>query len=186
MERVRKQDLLVVIDMQNVYLPGQEWACPSMAEVSGRICRLLDAEAVEQTAFTQFVPPSDPVGTWKQYNIENAQVNSDQWLNAIVDELQGYTAKYPVYDKSVYSSMKIGALAELARSAEHVVLTGVVAECCVLSTMMEAIDLGHQVIYLWDCISGQSEQNEAAIRRIAESFAPLHTLVMSSEEYLRS
>ena len=106
-------------------------------------------------------------------------------LNAIVDDLQPYAAQYPVLEKSVYSSMKIPELAKRAKAAEHVVLAGVVAECCVLSTMMEAIDQGHSVIFLYDCISGQSQENEQAIRKLAESFAPLHTLVMSSEEYIR-
>ena len=105
--------------------------------------------------------------------------------NAIVDDLQPYAAQYPVLEKSVYSSMKIPELAKRAKAAEHVVLAGVVAECCVLSTMMEAIDQGHSVIFLYDCISGQSQENEQAIRKLAESFAPLHTLVMSSEEYIR-
>ena len=63
-------------------------------------------------------------------------------------------------------------------------LTGVVAECCVLATMMEAIDLGRPVIYLTDAISGQSEEKEAQIRALAESFAPMHTTVETSEEYL--
>ena len=48
-----------------------------------------------------------------------------------------------------------------------------------------AVDQGHSVIFLYDCISGQSQENEQAIRKLAESFAPLHTLVMSSEEYIR-
>ena len=81
--------------------------------------------------------------------------------------------------------MKIPEVMQAAKEAEHIVLTGVVAECCVLATMMEAIDQGHSVIFLYDCISGQSQENEQAIRKLAESFAPLHTLVMSSEEYIR-
>ena len=180
----KNRDLLLVIDMQNVYLPGQEWACPSMPDAIRNIRALLDAENVGDTVLTRFVAPEDPAGTWKDYNVENAAVNADPWLNELVEELQPYAKRYPVLNKSVYSSMKIPELVARAKAAEHIVLTGVVAECCVLSTMMEAIDQGHSVIYLYDCISGQTEANEQAIKKIAESFAPLHTLVMSSEEYL--
>ncbi len=180
----KRNDLLVVIDMQNVYLPGQSWACPSMPESTRHIQRLLDAGVTDQVVFTKFTAAQHPEGTWRDYNKENAAINADPWMNEIVDELQPYLSHFPVYEKPVYSSMKICELAEAARHAEHLVLTGVVAECCILSTMMEAIDLGSRVIYLEDCISGQTAQNEAAIRKIAESFAPLHTLVMSSEEYL--
>lgn len=181
----KNRDLLLVIDMQNVYLPGQEWACPSMPDVTRKVRALLDAKKAGDTVFTRFVAPENPVGTWKDYNVENAAVNADPWLNAIVDDLQPYAAQYPVLEKSVYSSMKIPELAKRAKAAEHVVLAGVVAECCVLSTMMEAIDQGHSVIFLYDCIAGQSQENEQEIRKLAESFAPLHTLVMSSEEYIR-
>ncbi len=181
---MKRNDVLVVIDMQNVYLPGQSWACPSMPESTRHIQRLLDAGVAGQVVFTKFTAAQHPEGTWRAYNKENAVINADPWLNEIVDELQPYLSRFPVYEKSVYSSMKIRELAEAARHAEHLVLTGVVAECCILSTMMEAIDLGSHVIYLEDCISGQTAQNEAAIRKIAESFAPMHTLVMSSEEYL--
>ena len=39
----KNRDLLLVIDMQNVYLPGQEWACPSMPDVTRKVRALLDA-----------------------------------------------------------------------------------------------------------------------------------------------
>lgn len=80
--------------------------------------------------------------------------------------------------------MRIPEVAKAAGQAERVLLAGVVAECCVLSTMMEAIDDGHRVVYLTDCAAGQSQQNEEAIRRIAEGLAYAHTQVMDSREYL--
>lgn len=182
----KNRDLLLVIDMQNVYLPGQEWACPSMPRALGKLRGLLDAGRAGDTVFTRFVAPTDPTGTWQQYNVENAAINADPWKNALVEDLQPYVKENAVLEKSVYSSMKLPELCARAKQAEHIVLTGVVAECCVLSTMMEAIDQGHSVIYLYDCISGQSDANEQMIRRLAESFAPLHTRVMSSEEYLKA
>ena len=50
--------------------------------------------------------------------------------------------------------------------------------------MMDAIDLGYEVIYLYDCISGFTAENEKMIRTLAESFSPIHTRVMSSGEYI--
>lgn len=181
---MKKKDLLLVIDMQNVYLPGKDWACPSMTRAAEHIRTLLDADIVQQTIFTRFVPPVQPAGTWRRYNEENASINADAYLNDMMEELKPYLDRYPLCDKSVYSSMRIPEIAEAARHADRIVLTGVVAECCVLSTMMEAVDDGHTVVYLYDCIAGQSEQNETCIRRIAESFSYAHTQVMSSAEYL--
>lgn len=180
----KERDLLIVIDLQNVYLPGEEWMCPSMREAVKNICTLLDSGTVEQAIFTRFTAPQKPQGTWKNYNEVNAEVNADARLNEMVEEIRPYLGRYPLYDKSTYSSMRIAALAEAAKRADRILLSGVVAECCVLATMLEAIDDGHRVVYLTDCVSGQSEANEMAIRRIAESFAPVHTEVMDSRTWI--
>lgn len=182
---MKKKDLLLVIDLQNVYLPGEEWACPAMPEAVRNICKILDADVVDQTIFTRFVPPENPEGTWKAYNEENAAINADPYLNDMVEAIKPYLNRGALYDKSAYSSFRIPKLLEAAERADRVLLTGVVAECCVLASMMEAIDNGTKVVYLTDCVAGQSPRNEDCIRKVAESFAPLHTEVMDSETYLR-
>ena len=42
------QDLLLVIDMQNVYTKGQEWACEEVEKASDSILRLLNSRALSQ------------------------------------------------------------------------------------------------------------------------------------------
>ena len=179
-----KKDLLLVIDMQNVYLPEQEWACPSMGRTSVVIRKLLDTCQFQEVVFTKFTAPDQPQGRWKAYNEVNQQINEDAWLNDITEDLKPYLNKGKVCEKSVYYSMKIPEVVQAAKKADHIVLTGAVAECCVIATMMETIDLGCPVIYLTDAISGQSAEKEAQIRALAESFAPVHTTVETSEEYL--
>ena len=178
------QDLLLVIDFQNVYMPEHDWSCPSMPQAVANTKTLLDSGRIGQVLFTQFLAASQPSGTWKAYNSEYRSINENPYLCDIVDELKPYLDKYPVAVKSTYSSMKNSQVLKASLAADAVILTGVVAECCIVATMMEAIDLGCKVIYLYDCVSGQSKENEANIRKIAESFAPMHTLVMSSAEYL--
>lgn len=183
---MKNNDLLLVIDMQNVYLPGEEWACPSMPDAIQNIQDLLNADVVGQVVFTRFTAPENPVGTWKTYNLENEKINKNEDLNEIVKELQPYTEKHRIYDKSTYSSLRVKEIAETAAKADHILLAGVVAECCVLATLMEAIDNGCPVVYLTDCISGQSDKNEHCIKKIAESFSPVHTAVTDSKAYLQS
>lgn len=180
----KRNDLLLVIDMQNVYLPGEPWACPTMREAAENIIKILESDTVEHAVFTRFVAPAAPDGRWAQYNAENEVINASPYYNDLIDELKPYVKRWPLYEKSVYSSLKDRELLKLASEAERIVLAGVVAECCVLATMIEAIDFGFQTVYLSDCISGQSEKNERCIRKIAESFSPVHTLVMDSEAYL--
>ena len=189
-QEFHNKDLFLVIDFQNVYMPGQEWACPSLPEVIKNTRKLLEAGNSVNTPpdilFTKYLASEAPVGTWKVYNKEYQSINEDPFLCDIVPELKPFTSQYPVAVKSTYSSMKAEQVLTAAVGKERIILTGVVAECCILSTMMEAIDLGYKVVYLYDCIAGQTPENETAIRKIAESFAPMHTLVMSSDEYLRS
>ena len=40
MEQNNSSDLLLVIDMQNVYTKGQEWACKGIEHASASILRL--------------------------------------------------------------------------------------------------------------------------------------------------
>ena len=49
------QDLLLVIDMQNVYTKGQEWACEEVEKASDSILRLLNSRALSQVIFTQYL-----------------------------------------------------------------------------------------------------------------------------------
>lgn len=180
----KRNDLLLVIDMQNVYLPEEEWACPNVREAMKNIKNLLDREAVEQVIFTKFVKPESPSGTWNDYNTEYEAINNNPYLNDMMKGMQPYLEQWPVYEKSIYSSMRIPEVLEAARKADHVLIAGVVAECCVMATMIDAIDEGHKVIYLTDCAAGMSEENEAAVKHLAECFSPMHTMVMDSHTYL--
>lgn len=180
----KRRDLLLVVDMQNVYLPNEEWACPKVKDAIKNIKNLLDREIVEQVIFTKFVKPERPFGTWNDYNKEYAHINENVYLNEIVKEFHPYLSKWPVYEKSIYSSMRVPEILEAARKADHILIAGVVAECCVLATMIDAIDEGHRVIYLSDCTAGMSEENEEAVKKLAESFSPMHTRVMDSHTYL--
>ena len=70
------QDLLLVIDMQNVYTKGQEWACEEVEKASDSILRLLNSRALSQVIFTQYLATKHPEGVWKEYNKVNAAVNA--------------------------------------------------------------------------------------------------------------
>lgn len=180
----KRRDLLLIVDMQNVYLPEEMWACPAVKDAVKNIKNLLDREVIEQVIFTKFVKPEHPTGTWNDYNKKYAHINDNPYLNEIVKELQPYLKQWPVYEKSIYSSMRVPEILETAKKANHVLIAGVVAECCVLATMIDAIDEGYKVIYLTDCVAGLSKENEAAVKRMAKSFSPMHTKVMDSHYYL--
>ena len=77
MEQNNSADLLLVIDMQNVYTKGQEWACEGVETASASILRLLNSRMPEQVIFTRYLAAEHPEGVWKEYNEMNAAVNTD-------------------------------------------------------------------------------------------------------------
>jgi nicotinamidase-related amidase len=100
-------------------------------------------------------------------------------------ELTPYLERFPLVDKSTYSSWT-AEVARLAEGYDRILLSGVVAECCVLATLMAAMDAGKKVVYLADCVAGQSDEYERSIQKIAEIYVPMHTLVMDANAYLSS
>lgn len=183
MDHNKSADLLLVIDMQNVYTKGQEWACEGVEAASASILHLLESQTPKQVIFTQYLAPEHPEGVWKEYNEVNAAVNSNAWLNEMMPEFLPWIKTYPRYTKSVYSSFAIPEVVEAAKKAGRVVISGVVAECCVLSTVLSAIDAGCKVIYLTDAVAGLSETSRKETEKIISYFAPLHTALMTTEEY---
>ena len=179
------EDLLIAIDFQNVYLPGQPWACPTMEHAMAKTLSIINDPNSPDYILTQYIAAADPVGRWKQYNEEYAPINADPFLSDFADPVKQIIKADNVMVKNTYSSLKCPAVQARLEGKKRVVLTGVVAECCVMATMLDAIDLGYEVIYLYDCVSGLTDENEALVRILAESFSPIHTRVLSSTEYLQ-
>ena len=133
---------------------------------------------------TAFIAPEEPEGRWALYNEEYSGINGDAFLSEFAEEIRPYATDGHMVFKSVYSSMECEEVQAAMEGKKAVVLTGVVAECCVLATLMDAIDMGYEVVYLYDGIAGTSEKDEQMILRLAGYFAPVHVTVMSCAEYI--
>lgn len=181
------KDLLLIIDMQKVYENGQPWHCPAFDQVKDNIITLLTAKCPPNpVVFTRYIAPAHPVGTWKNYNQTYAGINNAAGLSELTEGLKPYAQHFQVFDKSTYSALGIPALPEMLNSADRVIITGVVAQCCVLATIMGLIDTGIPIIYLEDAVAGQSADFEEMTGAIIKSFSPIHTRVMTTAEYRRS
>lgn len=180
-------DLLLVIDMQNVYTTGQKWACLDTEGAAERVLsviRAMEKCGNDQIIFTRFLAAENPKGVWKDYNRENAKVNESPWDNEMLPQFSEVLEKYPLYTKSVYSSLAIPEVLAAAKKADRVVITGVVAECCVLSTVLALIDAGIYTVYLKDGVSGLDREKETATELVLSGLEPLHVRMMTVEEYL--
>lgn len=181
---MKRKDLLLVIDMQNVYTDGQKWACMDTEGAAERVNQIINSHICDDVIFTRFLPSDNPTGVWKDYNRVNADVNADVFANEMMPQFAAQLKKYPLYTKSVYSSLAIPEVLEAARNADRVVIAGVVAECCVLSTVCALIDEGIYTVYLTDGVSGLDREKEAAVELILSGLSPLHLEMMTVEQYL--
>lgn len=176
------KDLIIVIDMQNAYLQGMPWACADMERTIANIKTLLDSGI--EAAFTVFVPPRDPKGAWNEYCRVNREIDEDEHANALMDDFSLYAGRFPVYSKSVYSSLGSPGLRDLLKGYDRAVITGVVAECCVLSTVTALVDEGIPFVYISDAVSGLTDESGREAESIVSYFCPVHGAVMDTEAYL--
>lgn len=179
-------DLLMVVDMQNVYLEDQPWGCIETTKVIQDIRSLIDQKIPDNILFTQFLPPQHPIGTWKQYNHKNQEINDTPWMSEIIADLAPYCSQYPLFSKEKYSSYSNPKVASAAAKARRVVLCGVMTECCVLFTLLSGIDAGNKIIYLTDACSGTCKEHQQFVECLAANYAPVHTEVMTCQDYINS
>lgn len=180
---------VLVVDMQNVYLEGQKWACPSIASAAAnirRVCRAMRGEG--PIVLTRFMPAPDPAGVWRDYNRINAAVNADVWLNELTDDMKALAEEVgaPVFDKPWYSAWKSEAVRAALADADAVAVAGVVADCCVLSTVFDLIDAGKYVVYLRDAVAGVSAETEEATETVLRGLAYVHLRIETAEAFLRA
>lgn len=167
---------LLVIDLQNAYLPGNDWACNRILTVIDNIKNKIEQFPKDQIFFTQFIASSNPTGVWKDYNKKYSEINANEYLNDYVKEIKKYITKDNSFQKSVFSSLGNTELLDKLKNFDTIYVTGVVAECCVLSTIFSIIDIGKKVVYCRDAIAGEKEEKENAVIEVLEALSPLHII----------
>ena len=112
-------DLLLVIDMQNVYLPDQPWACETVAHTKANILKLLEKHPKNQTIFTRYIAAEHPVGTWKTYNELNRKINEDPWMNELMDGIKEEKDEGEELLNHMFLNTLLGTLEEKERRLLH-------------------------------------------------------------------
>lgn len=195
---MKKKDLILVTDMQNVYKKGGKWECPTVDMATENILKILKEKenffiqnkekeipfTKKNIIFTRFIANKKAKGVWAAYNKKYKDVNSDPFANAMMDSFKDWLKKYPLYTKGVYSSLKIPQVLKACKKSARTVITGVISECCVLSTVFDLIDHGIYVIYLTDATSGLDKEKEEGTLLMLQGLCPLHLKIMTTKDYL--
>ncbi|MDQ1531142.1 MAG: hypothetical protein QOE37_1247 [Microbacteriaceae bacterium] len=171
---------LVVIDMQEVFAdPASEWATPRFAEAAAAIGRLLPAFA-GRTAYTRFVAPERPFGSWVPYY--------RQWPFALAPRdarIWSITRDFDVRDAPVVTAPTFGKWnADLAAAVGHgrnLVLAGVSTDCCVLSTALAAADAGCSVLVVADACAGLTDADHERALAAMALYEPLIRITTVAE-----
>lgn len=177
------KNLLIVIDMQNAYLPNQPWECANLMDIIPKIELLCKNPKDYDIVFTRFIAEKNPVGTWKNYNQKYEDINNSIFLNEIIENFKPYLNKYQVVDKSTYSCYKNDTLKTLIDNHDIVTICGVVADCCILSTALDIIDTGKPLIYLQDAVGEYKLNSGKAVLNIMDNMK-LHVKTFTVEEFL--
>ena len=163
----------LAVDMQNLFASGAPWAVPWMDRVLPVIAAIAERHA-ERTIFTRFIPPDHPEhahGSWRRYyerwrSLTGARI--DPGLLALVPRLAALVPPAVIIDKPVYSPFANPQLSQLLRSrqVDSLVLTGLESDVCVLSTALDAVDLGYRVVIVTDALCSSSDRTHDAILTI--------------------
>jgi len=158
------------VDMQRIFRKGGLWETPWMERVLPRVAQIADGYR-ERTIFTRFITPVSPAdaeGQWRIYY--------ERWWCAtrgaldpneleLVPELARYVPPARVVNKSAYSAFfRSPLLAQLReRQVRTIVVTGAETDVCVLSTVLDAVNIGLRVVLVVDAVCSSSDAGHDAL-----------------------
>ena len=164
------------VDMQVIFGKGGIWETPWMERVLPTIVGIA-ARYPERTVFTRFITPESPEaasGQWRPY-FERWMIATRQVLGAsqleLVPELARYAPPATIIDKSTYSAFFGSPLAGFLRdrNVRTVIVSGAETDVCVLSTVLDAVNIGFRVFIVEDALCSSSDAGHDALMRSART-----------------
>lgn len=169
--------------MQLVFASGAPWATPGFEQLERPVTRLVEAFG-DRVAFTRFVLPSKPRGSWATYYQTWAEVTQPEaaplfelahpWA-----ALAHSTVDMPTFSKwGPQLKRAVGAGAEM-------VLCGVATDCCLLATALAASDDGVHVRVVSDAAAGATPEAHRHALAVLQGFGPQILITTVAEELRR-
>lgn len=169
----------VAIDMQVAFAePTSDWAVPRYDEVAENIAKLA-ADFGERVVWTQFVRDADEPGSWADYFERWSSFRVADDANDWAITLERHPA-HPVVALRTFS--KWGPeLAGYAPIDAPLVVSGVTTDCCVLSTVLGAVDAGRSVVVVTDACGAVSDEAQQQTLAVLGLLWPMVTLATTAE-----
>jgi nicotinamidase-related amidase len=172
--------LLAVIDMQEFFAAGSPWAVPGFEDLIEPVGRLTRGYG-PRTLFTRFVIPEAPRGSWAGYYRAWPQVLAPGAAH-LADLAQPWASQgLDTLDKTTFS--KWGPeLESMLGPGRELTVCGVSTDCCVLATVLAAVDAGAQVRVIADACAGITAAAHEAALNLMGAFAPQVTIGSVADE----
>jgi len=158
------------VDMQRIFARGGIWETPWMDRVLPTIAGIA-GRYPERTVFTRFIAPASPEeapGQWRPY-FERWKIATRNALGAaqleLVPELLRFVPPATVVDKPAYSAFFGSSLGNflLEKAVRTVIVSGAETDVCVLSTVLDAVNIGFRVVLVEDALCSSSDQGHDAL-----------------------
>lgn len=170
---------LVVIDMQEIFRsPDSEWFVPEYDAAAEQVSRLTE-RFTGNVIWTRFVRDPQEPGSWRAYY--------DYWSGC------RYEPDSPAWDLTMHRGdgdsllslptfSKWGSeLAQLTAEHDHLVVCGVATDCCVISTVLGAVDAGKKVTVVTDACAGVTTEAHSQAIALMGLLAPMVSLAEASD-----
>ena len=164
----------IVIDMQRLFAEETPWHTPAIGGIIDNVTALSKAYA-GRTLFAKFMLPATPEhaqGRWQTYYRRWRAVTTEQMdpaLQDLMEPLRSMAAPDAILEKTVYSAFNSPGLADRLKreGVETLIFSGVETDVCVLSSVMDAVDLGFHVIVATDAVaSGDMRSHQAVLDHV--------------------
>ncbi len=173
--------LLVVVDMQRVFgEPSSPWATPAFGSIVEPIDRLVLASH-DRVVFTRFIVPEEPKGSWANYYglWEFARQPGSKPMFDLVEPWASSGVR--TIEAATFS--KFGPeMAALAGPSREIVVCGVTTDCCVIATVIDALDAGMHVRVVADACAGVDDDAHEQALAIMAGFRGQVELTTVEEE----
>jgi nicotinamidase-related amidase len=158
------------IDMQNIFALGGIWETPWMERVLPAIVDIAERYTA-RTVFTRFITPldaEDRPGRWQRYFTKwkcatRSHLPAEQL--ELIPALRRFAPPATIIDKPAYSAFAESSLAAFLRekSIDTVIVTGAETDVCVLSTVLDAVDLGLRVVIVEEALCSSFDAGHDAL-----------------------
>ena len=177
------QTVLVAIDMQDAFAtPSSAWFTEGYPEAQSQVRRLA-TQFRGKTIWTQFIrDPAEP-GSWQDYykrwqSFQLPPEAPDWELTSSPDPGD------PIVTQGTFSKWTDG-IDKLVNQDTHVIVCGVATDCCVLATVLDAVDDGVPVTVVQDACAGATHKAHKQAIDLLDLLSPM-VQISTAEEVLRA